>query len=37
MGDARRMGKLLDTAPDVKSFELASPGGRLKEARTWWC
>lgn len=32
MGDARRMGKLLDTAPDVKSFELASPGGRLKEA-----
>lgn len=32
MGDARRMGKLLETAPNVKSFELASPGGRLAEA-----
>ncbi|SEK79950.1 RDD family protein [Roseateles sp. YR242] len=32
MGDARRMGKLLEGAPAVKSFELASPGGRLAEA-----
>jgi len=32
MGDARRLGKLLETAPNVKSFELASPGGRLAEA-----
>ncbi|WP_067066284.1 RDD family protein [Roseateles chitosanitabidus] len=32
MGDARRLGALLDTAPAVRMFELASPGGRVVEA-----
>ena len=32
MGDARRLGALLETAPAVRVFELASPGGRLVEA-----
>lgn len=32
MGDAGRLGALLATAPAVKTFELASPGGRVVEA-----
>ncbi len=32
MGDATRMGKMLDGAPNAKLFELASPGGRVVEA-----
>lgn len=32
-GDARRLGALLETSPAVRTFELASPGGRLVEAQ----
>lgn len=32
LGDATRVGELLTSAPTVRQFELASPGGRVAEA-----